>query len=168
MTDHGQFVDTMKLIIDRLRYGDIEARDQLIGTAYEYLEERTQRMLCGFPRVRATDEAGDVLHGALLRLLRALDDVLPTSANEFLALAVGEIKRELVDRARLYSGPAWRFTHDTPRNKRQRLVVGATGGDDDSEDSVDREDWMAFQAAVEQLPTEERAVASLIFYHRWT
>jgi RNA polymerase sigma-70 factor (ECF subfamily) len=168
MLNHPSLMGTLDGLVHRLHSGQSEARNQLIEMAYEHLEQITQRMLRRFPRVQAADEAGDVLHGALLRLLRALDDVKPGSPKELFALAIGEIKRELVDRARQYSGPAWRFTHDTLRGKSLRSAVASSSEEDDSMKSIALDDWTAFQAAMENLPIEERAVASLIFYHRWT
>jgi RNA polymerase sigma factor (sigma-70 family) len=159
---------TVDLLLQRMNGGDIDARNQLSAAVYEPLEHLTLRRLKRFPVVRRWDEGGDVLNSALVRLMGALDKVQPASEQEFFRLAVEEIHRELVDRARHYSGPAWRCTHDTARAERRMRVALESGLRDDSQGPMDQENWAAFQQAVEHLPTEERGVVSLLFYHGWT
>src|SRR5438270_11169773 len=84
----------------RMRAGDASARGELLEHVCERLRRLTRKMLKGFPGVKRYAETDDVLQNSLLRLLRALDDVQPTSTREFLGLAATQIRRELLDLAR--------------------------------------------------------------------
>ncbi|MCI0460577.1 MAG: ECF-type sigma factor, partial [Gemmataceae bacterium] len=90
--------------IDRMNAGDLPARDQFIHHTYERLQQLTDRMLHDFSRVKRRVESDDVLHGALVRLLRALQAVTLGSVPEFYHLATTQIRRELLDLARHYAG----------------------------------------------------------------
>jgi len=63
--------------IDRLRDGDLTARDELIGHACQRMERLTRKMLRDYPRVRRWEETGDVLQNASMRLYRSLEKVTP-------------------------------------------------------------------------------------------
>ena len=63
----------------------------------------TRRMLRDFPGVRQRDATSEVLVDALERLDRAAQDVKPASPRDYLGLAALQIRRELIDRARLYT-----------------------------------------------------------------
>jgi RNA polymerase sigma factor (sigma-70 family) len=155
-------------LVQREHSEDADALNQWIGANYKRLEGLAHCMLNGFPGVRRWDEASDVLHAALVRLLHAMHEVRPDSDQDFFRLAREEIRRELVDRARRYTGRAWRSTHSIARAPESKNFAAGTGEPVAVERVVDLEDWSAFQEAVEQLPTEDREVLSLRFYHRWT
>jgi RNA polymerase sigma-70 factor (ECF subfamily) len=90
--------------IDRQRAGDPAARNELLVRASARLTRLTRMMLLDFPVVHRWEETDDVLQNAVLRLSRALGEVpLPTAAD-FLRLATVQIRRELLDLARRYSG----------------------------------------------------------------
>lgn len=82
-----------------------------VHAAYEPLRAVTKRTLKEFPKVTRWDDPDDVLHGALVRLLRALPEVEPASPQQLFALGAQQVRRECLDRARRYSGPAWRSLH---------------------------------------------------------
>src|SRR5947209_16707843 len=91
--------------IDRLRGGDLKARDELIGHACERMERLTRKMLRDYPRVRRWEETGDVLQNASMRLFRSLEQVTPQTVVEFFKLASLNIRRELLDLVKHYYGP---------------------------------------------------------------
>src|SRR5438445_6691932 len=91
--------------LERMRAGDLTAREALFGHVCERLRRLTRKMLKGYPGVQRWAETDDVLQNALLRLLRALNEVQPSSAREFLGLAATQIRRELLDLARHFYGP---------------------------------------------------------------
>jgi RNA polymerase sigma-70 factor (ECF subfamily) len=155
--------------MDRMRAGDRIARDELIRAAWRRLEGLARSMLCRFPDVRKWEETGDVLQPALVRLLRALEEIAPASTRDFFGLAAEQMRRELLDLARRYRGP----------HGPGRILLGAAGGlpgessapawepaDPAAEDDLER--WEHFHEAVARLPPEEREVVSLSFYHGWT
>src|SRR5947209_2117063 len=105
MADTSEEAGRIQGCLERLRAGDPSARDELFRQAGGRLERLARRMLRDFPGVRRWAQTGDVLQSALVRLLRALAEVRPASAREFLGLAAEQIRRELLDLARHYYGP---------------------------------------------------------------
>src|SRR5260221_670704 len=91
--------------LDRLRAGDESGRAELLNAASERLARLARKMFRAEVRLRRWEETADVLQAAMLRLLRRLRNVTPTSPRDFFRLAAGEIRRELIDLARYYFGP---------------------------------------------------------------
>jgi len=58
-----------------------------------------------YPSVGRWVEVEDVLQGSLMRLLRALESVQPTSTRAFFGLAAEQMRRELLDLGRHFHGP---------------------------------------------------------------
>jgi hypothetical protein len=106
-------------LVERGRRGDREAQDQLIRRAWERLERMARAMLHRFPNVRRRVETGDVLQNSLVRLLRALEKVEPTSTREFFALAAAQIRRELLDLARHFKARGLLLEQDLPEVRPQ-------------------------------------------------
>src|SRR4051794_9362283 len=90
---------------DRMRGGDPAARDELLRATCGRLERLARKMLRRFPGVHRWAETGDVLQSALLRLLRALEQVRPASTRDFFGLAAEQMRRELLDLSRRFHGP---------------------------------------------------------------
>jgi RNA polymerase sigma factor (sigma-70 family) len=152
----------------RLQAGDRSAEDELLRGVQHDLQDLTLKMLKRFPGVGRWVEVEDVLQQVLLRLMRALKQYTPASRRDFFGLAAEQIRRELIDSTRHYYGPQGHGTHHatTP-------IVGDLGGmgldlPEIADDPEELEKWSAFHKAVAELPTEEREVMSLIFYHSWT
>ncbi len=141
-------------LIARFRSGETGALDALVRRTEGRLALFARRMLAGFPAVRAREEADDILQGALLRLARALRQETPRSAQEFLALAAVQIRRELLDLAR--------------RHARRPAVGLAADPPAPADDSGELDRWAALHQAVERLPADRREVFGLTFYHGWT
>jgi RNA polymerase sigma-70 factor (ECF subfamily) len=154
-------LDTSRLdaLVRRIRDGDAAARDELLRPIIGRLERLARRMLARFPDLRRWEQTGDVLHGAVPRLLRALEEVRPASTRDFFNLAAVQIKRELLDLARHYRGPGGPAA----------VLGGALPLDHPSpehDEGLDR--WEAFHEAVAGLPAAEREVFDYRFYHGWT
>jgi DNA-directed RNA polymerase specialized sigma24 family protein len=73
--------------LDRVQAGDLSAREELLRSVGNRLERLARKMLGRFPTVRRWVETDDVLQSALVRLLRALEEVRPDSMRHFFALA---------------------------------------------------------------------------------
>jgi RNA polymerase sigma-70 factor (ECF subfamily) len=123
-------------------------------------------MLRGFPGVHRWEETDDVLQNALLRLLRALDEVTPASPREFFALVTEQLRRELIDLARRYYGP---------RGLGANHATNLTGPEDPLQQRGDVSHdpgalalWTELHERVATLPEEEREVVSLLFYQELT
>jgi RNA polymerase sigma factor (sigma-70 family) len=168
MSDPTAKTTMLVQLLDRMRAGDRAARDELVRAFQTRLEHLARKTLNRYPRVGRWVEVDDVLQGSLMRLLRALEAVHPTSTRAFFGLAAEQMRRELLDLGRHFYGPQG---------------VGANHasvGDDPSEsrpgfEPLDRRDddndlelWFQFHREVEQLPVREREIVGLIYYHGWT
>ncbi len=122
-------------------------------------------MLGRFPTVRGWADTGDVLQNALLRLLRALEVVRPTSVRDFFGLAAEQMRRELLDLARQATRArrvGMAAAGDSTAIGVEPAASPSTGPDDELEL------WQRFHEAVQELPAEEREVISLLYYHGWS
>jgi RNA polymerase sigma factor (sigma-70 family) len=152
--------------IDRLRLGDSSARDELLVHASDRLARLTRKMLRDFPGVRRWEQTDDVLQNAALRLCRALVEVQPPTAADFFRLAAAQIRRELLDMARRFSGAHGLGAHHAS-------IAGGSDGPSsaglpnppDSTYDPDRlAAWSDFHREAEALPEEERETFDLLFY----
>jgi RNA polymerase sigma-70 factor (ECF subfamily) len=148
MTDLSVSTIELRSLLDRMQAGDLSARDELLRRYAARLEQLTRRMLRGYARVHRWEDTSDVMQGATVRLIRALQSVRPSSTKEFLGLAATQIRRELLDLARRYYGP-WGHGANI------QSVGGA--GDSPGVNTPDKRDaelekWAAFHEAVEALP----------------
>jgi RNA polymerase sigma factor (sigma-70 family) len=158
----------LHLILSRMQGGDEAARDELFRLMAGRLERLTRKMLHDFPGVRRWAGTDDVLQSALIRLLRALEAVRPTTPRDFLGLAAEQIRRELIDLARHYYGPQGLGANHASRG-------GAEGSRDPvlaqpapAEESSALSAWCEFHEQVRHLPPEEREVVDLLFYQELT
>jgi RNA polymerase sigma-70 factor (ECF subfamily) len=152
-------------LLERTRAGDLQAREELFRGVCGRLERLAGKMLRSFPRVGRWAQAEDVVQNVVLRLLRSLQEVRPSSARAFFNLAAELIRRELIDLARHFYGAEGIGAHHDSQ------VVGdspcTVAPVDDRDDAAELEKWCAFHQQVERLPVEEREVIGLIFYHGW-
>lgn len=157
----------------RIAAGDSHARDELLHQMQQRLEFLARKMLKGFPKVRRWEETCDIVQSASIRLLRALEEVQPTTQRSLYGLAAEQIRRVLLDLARHYQGPqGMGFNHASvaamPDNfgaNSEPQVLDPTAPETSFTD-LDR--WTAFHCAIEKLPAEQREVVSLTYYHGWT
>jgi RNA polymerase sigma-70 factor (ECF subfamily) len=153
--------------LDRLQAGDLAAREELLRGVGNRLERLARKMLRRFPGVHRWVETDDVLQSALLRLLRALQEVRPESMRAFFGLAAEQMRRELLDLARHYYGPHGQGAHHASHGSGADASTPAHEPPDRDADPAELERWCLFHQQVEQLPAEEREVVGLIFYHGW-
>jgi RNA polymerase sigma-70 factor (ECF subfamily) len=151
----------------RIQGGDLAARDELLRSVGGQLEKLARRMLRRFPGVRRWAETGDVLQNALLRLLRALQEVRPETVRGFYGLAAEQLRRELLDLARHYQGPHGLAANHASLPPGDGSAAAPEPHDRDS-DPAEIERWCAFHEGVGNLPAEQREVVGLVFYHGWT
>jgi RNA polymerase sigma-70 factor (ECF subfamily) len=161
-------LDTVRLqhCVARWQAGDSAAAGELLRAVGDRLEHLARKMLRGFPVVRASADTGDVLQGSLLRLLNTLRRFQPESTRHFFNLAAMHIRRELLDLARRFGakGFARPLAADSASDSHDGgPVQGAAAPAEDD----DFELWCRFHEAVDRLPTAEREVVALVFYHGW-
>jgi RNA polymerase sigma factor (sigma-70 family) len=124
-------------------------------------------MLRGFPQVRRWEETDDVVQAAALRLHRALATVEPRDEQHFLGLMVTQVRRELLDLARKYSGPTSFASHhetnvlDLPAGQVQRDSL-TTAIPEESPESL--QSWTRFHEIAAGLPDGERELFGLVWY----
>jgi RNA polymerase sigma factor (sigma-70 family) len=154
----------IRLCIDRMRSGDAAARNELLGHASERLTRLTRKMLRDFPRVHRWEQTDDVLQNAAMRLCRALGEVQPTTAADFFRLAAAQIRRELLDLARRYSGAHGLGAHHASRVGAGSAAAAEPSAIDTTHDPDRLSAWTKFHREVEELPALEREAFDLLFY----
>ncbi len=118
--------------------------------------------LQNYPGVRRWEETDDVLQNAVLRLLRALRDVRPSSMREFFGLASVQIRRELLDLAKHYYGPEGAGAHHASRAGDSAAPVPDAA--DSTGDPSQLAEWRELHQQVERLPEKERELVGLLYY----
>jgi RNA polymerase sigma-70 factor (ECF subfamily) len=168
MTQASFDTSHLRACLERMRAGDAGARDELLRSVVGRLEGLARKMLRRFPLVQRWNETDDILQNALLRLLRALETVDPSSTRDFIGLAAAQIRRELLDLSRRYA----RSPKGSPGQPDTLPPPGDTGlqvpAEPAAEVDPELDRWAAFHEAVEKLPATEREVVGLVFYHGWT
>jgi len=156
--------------LERLKRGDLGARNELIERASRRLFALARRMLRDSPRISRWEEAEDLLQGSAVRLHLALADVVPPTVEEFLKFAAAQMRRELTDMARHYHGPQGiGANHATPapgslaENATQHYEVPDSGCS-----PMKLVIWTEFHSSIEKLPDVERRVFDLLWYHELT
>lgn len=168
MPDDSPSVSGLRSCLSRFRGGDASALNELVLFASKRLEILTRQMLRDYPRVRRWAQTDDVLQNALVRLCRALESVQIADAQEFYRLAATQIRRELLDLARHYSGPLNAAAHHESWAGDPGQAQRAPDAPDATHDPTTLADWSDFHAQVAALPDDEREVFGLIFYHGMT
>jgi RNA polymerase sigma-70 factor (ECF subfamily) len=158
----------LDLFLARMQAGDKAARDDLFRHVTSRLERLTRKMLHHFPGVHRWDGTDDVLQSALIRLLRALEDVRPTTLREFLGLAAEQVRRELIDLARHYYGPQGLGANHTSRGGTHGLCDPLLAQPASVDEPSTLAAWCEFHEQVRHLPADEREVVDLLFYQELT
>ncbi len=168
MLDSSLHTSQLRRWVERIRAGDLAAREEMLRAVHARLERLARKMLRRFPDVGRWEESADVLQNAVLRLLRALEEAELTSVRDFFGLAAEQLRRELLDLARRYRSR--RVQGPSHAGEPGGTCVGASAPEplDATDDPNDLDKWCAFHEAVERLPVEQREVVGLIYYHGWT
>jgi RNA polymerase sigma factor (sigma-70 family) len=157
----------LQQLLDRMQSGDGAARSELLGLAYERLRLLARKMFHhDFPRLGNLHETDSILHEAVLRLFRALQEVQPRSVHDFLTFSAAQIRRVLLDMAR----------HDNRGQRRINALRAHFGSPlaehqdlaDTSLDPAYLAQWSEFHHKVRELPDEEREVVDLYWYQGLT
>jgi RNA polymerase sigma-70 factor (ECF subfamily) len=161
----------LQLLIDRLNAGDPAARDELIHHAAERLRKVTAKMFQDYSRLHRWEDTDDVFQNAVLRLLRALQQITPVSVADFFRLAAVQVRRELIDLARHYfgpEGPAARHAKDGNSNSQGGLSHPGADRPTSTDQPYRLAVWGEFHEKVDALPDDERDVFGLLWYQGLT
>jgi RNA polymerase sigma-70 factor (ECF subfamily) len=151
-------------LVARLSRGDDAASAALIQHSKQRLESLARHMLHGYPALRRWVETDDVLQNSLIRLMRALGSVQVESPRHFMSLSALQIRRELVDLARHYFGPAGLAAHHESHaggasNGRENVDVA-----DLSHEPTALAQWCELHEQIGSLPDHQREVMDLLYY----
>jgi len=160
-------------LVQRLRGGDAQAREQLAAAVYERLVRLSRKMLReGSQAVRRWEQTEDLAHAAWFRIQRALEDPAVEVRDQvhFYRLAARHIRFELIDLYRRHTGTmGTAANHQTsPVAAESHLRTGSGDGERFSANSTADPRrlaaWGEFHQAVESLPEKEREVMDLLWY----
>jgi RNA polymerase sigma-70 factor (ECF subfamily) len=113
------------------------------------------------------EDQDDLLQNSVLRLLRALQEVEPTSVRDFFGLAAEQMRRELLDLARRYRARRAQGPSHAADGEGSDSGVSAPDPPAAEEDADELDRWRTFHEAVDRLPVDQREVVGLIYYHGW-
>ena len=162
----GEF-DTrvMHSYIERMRT-DPKVRDDLYRAVEGRLIRLSRHMLRDFPRLAAMTEAEDILQGASMRLMRALQTITPVATREFFQLATVHLRRELIDLTRQYFGPLGQGRNEVLLGEmKERGITDIVEKTTEGNGQQELEQWTEFHEKIGELPVQEREVFSLVYYH---
>jgi len=124
--------------------------DELLVFCFSRLRQLASRMLSQFTTSRRQEDTDDLLQNAALRMRRALADVAVECPEHAMALAITQIKREMLDMIR-----------------RLRRRPDAAPGVAPREPAVNTESldaWEAFHEHVNALPPPQREAVHFLWY----
>ena len=150
---------TIDQLLQRLAADDDSAMDELLSHVCDRMRRLTRKMLRDYPRLRDFEQTDDVFNNALLRLCRCVRETRPTSEQAFFRLAALNIRRELIDLTRHYSGPMGLGTHVVSIAEENATVQLDLW----NPERLAR--WREFHEQVERLPDESRELIDLLIYH---
>lgn len=150
--------------LQRLREGDLSARQELIQSARTRLVRLARVMLREFPGVRRWEETDDVFQNAVIRLCRSLDHKVPDSAASLIGLAARDIRCALIDLARHYYGPQGHGAHHGSVCDADSRQSSGQDPRDDTHEPVQLASWSEFHEQVQGLPPDEREVIDIVWY----
>jgi len=155
----------LEQLLERLRNGDGAAGSELLALAYERLRLLARKMFRqDFPRLGNLHETDSILHEAVLRLFRALQEVHPPSVHDFLTFSAAQIRRVLLDMARRQDR---RIRNVKELSDRSGPPMATVAEPTPSEPSHLAQ-WSEFHQKVRGLPKEERDVVDLYWYQGLT
>ena len=159
-----EFSQRFQDAFDRLAAGDVSARGDLIQISFDRMNRLASRMLAQFPAVRRWEETDDVLQQAAVRLWKSLGKVQLDSPRHFFNLAAVQVRRELIDMSRRFSGVEGHGRNLDSIGGQDDETPAITEGNSDTYEGGRLASWTEFHDSVDQLDEELREVFQLIWY----
>jgi len=152
----------LRAMIEEAALVDPQARAALVAHASGRLLLLTRKMFQDFPGLRRWEETDDVFQSAMIRFHRALGGVEVASVDHFFHLAAVQVRRELLDLVKHHFGPEgagrWHHTDGMAPDERGGSLHVRAG------EPENLSDWSDFHAAIDGLPSDERAIFDLVYY----
>lgn len=142
--------------LDMHRGGDERARRELTQHAYKRLEKLASHELRKFPALRSLEETGSILHEAIFRLEKALEEVQPETTRQFFKLASQRIRWLLLDLKK-------RLHHQVSLGCRDSEAMPIDPVDSQTGPAT-RAERREIHEIVDTLPDELREIIDLRFY----
>ncbi len=162
MSEDSQVVRVQHLL-SRFNSDEPQAFDDLFSFTQARLTRLARAMLKSYPVVRRWEGTDDIISGASMRLLRALQAARPKTARHYFRLAALQIRRELIDLARKHSGPEGLAAHHETHDPASGLAP-VENASDSTHDPARLTDWTVFHEQAGALPDEASEVFDLIYY----
>jgi RNA polymerase sigma-70 factor (ECF subfamily) len=162
----GDQTTQLQGLLDRMQQGDDAARQELVGLAYERLRRLAKKIFNqDYPRLHHLHGTSSILHEMAIRLLRALQEIRPSTVREFFTLAARHTRWVLLDLARRPDPVVRPVAPPTNGSLESSWPLEPA---DTSNDPAKIALWTEFHRAVEGLPQEERDVVDLHWYQGLT
>lgn len=137
--------------LDRIRGGDLAAREQLIVHCQKRLRLLVRKMMRRYPNVRVWEHTSDVMQNVLIKLDVALRKIPLDTVRDFLQLAAFHTRYVLIDLARHYK-------HKQPVGFNSSLPVAVNS------DPVNWMQWVSLHEHLDKLPEDEKILFDLLYY----
>jgi DNA-directed RNA polymerase specialized sigma24 family protein len=149
--------------IDRVKAGDPAARDELICSGCDRLDNLIMKMLGPYEQVKRSEQADLIVQRVMMRLYRSLEPVTLESSRDFLRQASVHIRRELVNLAESFFGV-------DGSDSLSALASGATvaGESLGALDPARLVAWTDFHRRIELLGDDDREAFDLLWYQGLT
>jgi RNA polymerase sigma-70 factor (ECF subfamily) len=152
--------------LDRYNAGDSDAGNDLFTRVALRFQRIAHRMLYGnFTRLAAEMQTADVTQEAILRLLKALNDVKIQTPGEFYRFSSTMMRRVLIDMSRHHYGPEGVAGHrvpNAPAADSNASTPAPSAGQSSTPELLAA--WCEFHERVENLPAEQRELFDLLWY----
>ena len=162
MSDADFRTTDLHSLLDRVRFGEEDARDAIYRRISGRLEALCRKMLRKQPSVRQFEETADVMQNVAIRLLRTLESARPGSIRELYSLAAELVRCEILDLLRHHLALRRRPSDG------QRAVNYKPEAVAEEANSEELDRWHAFHEQVASFSTFEREVFGLAYYHGWS
>jgi DNA-directed RNA polymerase specialized sigma24 family protein len=156
----------VQISIDRVKAGDPAARDELICSCCDRLDDLVIKMLGPYEQVRRWEHADLVVQRVMMRLYRSLEPVTLESSRDFLREASVHIRRELINLAENFFGAdGSRSASAGGPGASGATIAGESLGALDPARLVA---WTGFHRQIERLGDDDRETFDLLWYQGLT
>lgn len=149
------------------RRGDVTAIDSLVTHCQRRIEYIARKLLRRHPGLHRWEDTADVVQNSSVRLVSALRATQPASECHLLRLAALQVRREVIDLLRHYTGPnspVARLETNAFREGGEVHMHIERASAKDAETAASCERWSRFHEAVAELPDDARQVFELTWY----